>query len=347
VARRTVTFVSFRLGGSDGVAVETAKWAWAFGTLGFAVRSVAGEGAVDRVVPGLAMAATDPPDPAEVHDALADAELVVVENLCSLPLNERAWTAVAGALAGRPAILHHHDLPWQRPQYRDHAPPPDDPAWVHVTVNELSRRQLACHGVDATVVRNAFDLDAAPGDRAGTRRALRASDAERVVLQPTRAIPRKNVAGAIALAEALDATFWLLGRAEDGFGPELDRLVAEARCPCHVGPVVPGAEARVADAYAASDLVVLASTWEGFGNPSVESAVHRRPLSVGPYPVAAELRAFGFRWFDLDDPSGARAFLDHPDPHLLEHNRAVARHHFALADLPGRLARLLEVAGWA
>ncbi len=116
------------------------------------------------------------------------------------------------------------------------------------------------------------------------------------MLQPTRALARKNVAGAIALAEAVGGTYWLLGPAEDGYGPELERLVARARCPVVLGP--PAAGCTVADAYAACDVVVLPSTWEGFGNPSVESATHRRPLAIGSYPVAAELAAFGFRWFD-------------------------------------------------
>ncbi len=276
-----------------------------------------------------------------------NAELVVVENLCSLPLNEGASTVVAEVIRGRRALLHHHDLPWQREKYAGHPPPPDDPAWAHVTVNERSRRELARVGIAATVVRNAFDVDAPGGERVPTRRALGLEAGERLVLQPTRAIPRKNVAGGIALAESLGATFWLLGPAEDGYGPELDRLLARARTPYLTGPAALGTPWHVADAYAACDVVVLGSTWEGFGNPAVESAVYRRPLAIGPYPVAAELAAFGFRWFAHDDPTAVAAFLDAPGEALLEHNHGVARQHFALRDLPGRIGAVFESAGWA
>jgi glycosyltransferase involved in cell wall biosynthesis len=296
-------------------------------------------------VDGLAISAPHPPEQAALDDALADADVVVVENLCSLPLNPPAWEAVARALRHRPALLHHHDLPWQRPQFRHHRPPPDDPAWTHVTVNELSRVELAARGVQATVVRNAFDVEAPAGDRAATRRALGVAPDERLVLQPTRAIPRKNVGGGVALAEAIGGTFWLLGPAEDGFGPELERILGDARCRVLRGPAGAGGPMASADAYAACDVVVLASTWEGFGNPSVESAVHHRPLAVGRYPVAAELEAFGFRWFAHDDAPAVARFLDDPCPDLLEHNHGVARRHFALADLPGRLGRVLETAG--
>src|ERR1035441_9126819 len=46
----------------------------------------------------------------EVADALSVADLVLVENLCSLPLNPLAGEVVAATLRGRPAILRHHDL---------------------------------------------------------------------------------------------------------------------------------------------------------------------------------------------------------------------------------------------
>jgi glycosyltransferase involved in cell wall biosynthesis len=345
----TACLVSFRLGGGDGVAIEAAKWAAALGLLGFDVVTVAGSGPVDVVVPGLAIDAAEAPPAAEVERALAAADLVVVENLCSLPLNPAASSVVAAACAGRPTVLHHHDLPWQRAALAHLPPPPDDPAWAHVTINELSRRELADRGVRhvggrsyrrLSTIYNAFDPDPLPGDRVGIRRAFHLADSDRLLLQPTRALERKNVPAAVALTEAVDGVYWLLGPAEDGYGPELARVVANARCRVLLGE--PPGGCTIADAYSACDAIVLPSSWEGFGNPSVESATHRRPLAIGPYPVADELAGFGFRWFDALEPSGLGAWLASPDEGLLEHNHAVAARSFNLADLPERLGRVLD-----
>lgn len=333
------------------MAVEAAKWTWALEQLGWHVATVAGEGPVDCLLPGLAMDAVRPPTVSDVARAVGDAEVVVVENLCSLPLNPAATDVVADALRGRPAVLHHHDLPWQRERFAGWPPPPDDPSWAHVTVNDLSRRQLADRGITATVVRNAFDTDtdtdAVAGRRSAVRQALHVGDDEVLVLQPTRAIPRKNVAGGIALAGAVGDVYWLLGPAEEGYGPELDRLLDDAGMAVRHGPV-PG-ETRTApeDAYGACDVVTLPSTWEGFGNPSVESAVYRRPLAIGTYPVAAELAAFGFHWFSSECPEPLAAFVAQPDEELLDHNQEVARLHFSLRDLPRRLQDVLGALGVA
>ena len=85
----------------------------------------------------------------------------------------------------------------------------------------------------------------------------------------------------------------------------------------------------------------MPSTWEGFGNPVLESVTHRRPLALNPYPVAREITSFGFSFFALDDVESIGAFLERPDEGMYDVNLAVARQHFNLDLLPQRLERLL------
>ena len=323
--------MSFRFAAFDGVSVEARKWAWALGELGFSIRWVAGAGdRVDRVVPGLGIDATDAPDRRALDEALDGVDLVVVENLLSLPLNQRALEVVAAAARGRPTIVRHHDLPWQRARFAGHAPPPDDPAWVHITINDLSRRELAQRGIDAITLYNRF----APLVPLGLPVPRMSRP---VLLHPTRAIPRKNVPAAVRLAEQVGATYWLLGPAEDGYADELEALLGGARC-----PVVHGGDVAIGDAYEACDVVVYPSLWEGFGNPTIESALARRPLVVGRYPVADELRRFGFRWLDVDDVAAIERVLRTPDVASLDQNEEIALAHFSLAGLPDALRPVLE-----
>jgi glycosyltransferase involved in cell wall biosynthesis len=346
--------LSYRLGGADGVAVEARKWEWALRELGFSVRRVAGE-LDDGIRPDdvwLPYLAIDPvegstPEPEALAAAIAGAELVVVENLCSLPINPDAAALAASVLQDHAGavVFHHHDLPWQRAGlYSPPGIPPQRPHSLHVTINDHSRAELAHRGIDAVTVRNAFDLDPRPGDRDGTRARFGFADHDVVLLQPTRAIPRKNVPGAIAFASELrsrlaDASIrlWVTGPAEDGYDDVFTRLLADAPVPVTVGRAP-----SVADAYAAADLVVYPSTWEGFGNPVVESIAHRRAIAVGDYPVLDELRAFGVALLSIDDPDRAAAWLDAPDPGVLTTNVERVRPHCSISDLPRRLDDALQ-----
>jgi glycosyltransferase involved in cell wall biosynthesis len=241
-------------------------------------------------------------------------------------------------LKGRRALFHHHDLPWQRHHLAHLEGPRAGPFWHHVTINELSRRELLERGIDAVMMMNSFDCEPRRGRRDSTRLSLEV-DARSLVVMPTRALARKNIEGALAMCEALDAVFWLLGPAEDGYESTLEELIRCANVDVRRG-LPEGFD--VDDAYAACDLVVMPSTWEGFGNPVLESVTHRRPLALYPYPVACEIIDFGFRFFELGDVGAIKSFLENPDYDLYAHNLSIALEHFNVASLPSRLSDLLD-----
>ncbi len=329
---------------SDGVSVVARNWIEAVSQLGFDTITVAGEGPVDRTVPGLAIDAETPAQRGEVAEALSDADLVVVANLCTIPLNLDAASVVASVLRGRPTVMHHHDPPWQRDRFAKVTELPiDDPAWRHVTINELTSNEMAARGFAATCIYSGFAEAAdnssqrATVDRGVIRALLGVDDDALLFAHPVRAIERKNIGAAIALTEALGACYWLWGPAEEGYDSRLESLLHAAAC-----PVVRGTTgARSVDLYGAADAVVFPSTWEGFGLPPIEAAIHRLPAAVGDYPVAAELLELGFRWFGTQDPAPLGAFLADPDPDLLQHNRQLALQHFSLDALRKRIAALL------
>lgn len=199
------------------------------------------------------------------------------------------------------------------------------------------------------VVRNAFDLDARPGRRDDTRCDLGFDPGDVVVLQPTRAIARKDVGRGVRLAERLAAElpgrcvrYWLTGPAEDGFAATLEEILGAAR--------ISTTHRRIddaADAYAAADLVVMPSQWEGFGNPVIEAMVAHRPVAAARYPVLQELVDLGLHVLPVDDPAAVAAFVEAPDPAVLEENRAVVARELSLTDLPKRLTQAFGQVGWS
>ena len=337
-----LAIVSYRLGGNDGVSIETAKWIDAFLHLGHTTYTVAGEGVADHVIPSLAIDSDVDPDVAELESVFADADLVIVENLASLPLNLDARDALYEVLRCRAALFRHHDLPWQRPHLLHLEGPLDLGPWAHVTINDRSRIELRQRGISATTIPNHFDCNPPLGRRDLMRRSIHVKTSAKLILQPTRALQRKNVPAALRLTEQLGGIFWLLGGAEDGYGNDLERILQSSMTGVRRG--LPDG-ATIHDAYAAADLVGMPSTWEGFGNPVIEAVTHRKPLSRYPYPVMAEIEAHGFEFFNLDDYDGITAAMDDPFDERLDKNLAIARANYDLSLLPGRLEPVLASVG--
>jgi len=135
--------------------------------------------------------------------------------------------------------------------------------------------------------------------------------------------------------------YWLSGPAEDGYGSTLERILERSTVPTTVGRA-----ANAIDAYAASTAVVFPSTWEGFGNPTIESIAARRPLAVYRYPVIGEITAYGLRYFDLDDAAAMARFIREPDERVLDTNLRRARANFSIGDLPAALDAAFNAHGW-
>ena len=341
-------------------------WIDALHRLGFEVRTVAGEGQVNVQIPDLAIgrwpdgaaglhgveAATSAEIDrlsAEVRSAVAGADLVIVENLGSIPMNLPASLAVAKAREGLPTIWHHHDPAWQRDRYADvtELPPQErteSGLWRHVTINEFTRNEFLRRGLAATTIRNGFDVHAAMGDRVAERARHNFSEDELVMVHPVRAIERKNIPLAIEIAQEVGATYWLTGPAEEGYEVTLKALLDQARS--NGLNVVHESSSSLADMYAASDVVVFPSAWEGFGNPPIDAAIHRRPAIVSHYPVAEELRSLGFTWFDPNDLETFKDWCADPDLSLLDHNRSVVESTLSLEIMQAALTNLLNEAGW-
>lgn len=342
-----VCVVSHRLGGFDGVSVEAAKWADGFTALGWDVTLAAGffasgSGVVVRGMWADRPGGEPPPvDHAVIKSLCTTHDLVVLDNagsLWSAPDASVAWQEHALA-AGVPVIVRHHDPAWQRVQLRPvdgDVVPLHHAAQLHVLINSLTEREFLARwpGLRTRVVHNRVDVAGlAGGDRDGTRAALGVDPADHLVVHPARVEgTSKNIPGAVEFVRAL--------------GEHRDRvrywLTDDAPCPAVEGlpGVVRGRVAKPADLYAAADLVLLPSTWEGWGLPVCEAAAASRFVVAGPYPVLDEIRALGLTVFDPGDLDGLLSASDD----VLVANRAAVQRHLDLRELPAVLAELVDEA---
>ena len=143
-------------------------------------------------------------------------------------------------------------------------------------------------------------------------------------------------------------TYWLLGPAEDGYGPELDRLVEGAACPVLLGADggrPGGGTGRVAWRSTMPTPPAMSSCCR---RPGKASGTRRssRPPTAGPWPSGRT------RWPPSWPPSASAGSTARypapcrpgsmtPTPTWCAHNHRIAARHFNLADLPDAPRRLL------
>ncbi len=170
-----------------------------------------------------------------------------------------------------------------------------------VAVSEALRARLIELGIEASrirVLRNGVDLELfAPGDRVAARRALGLNVDGVVVLSVGQLIPRKGHDLVIrAIARLPEATLAIVGEGPDAAA--LQRLAEHVGIGGRARFLGAMPQERLAAVYNAADVLVLASTREGYPNvllealacatPVVATAVWGTPEIVGA-PAAGRL----------------------------------------------------------
>ncbi|MFA5802026.1 MAG: glycosyltransferase family 4 protein [Thermoleophilia bacterium] len=302
-------------------------------------------------------------------------DIIIAENVFSLPLNLPLTVVLCRYIEERgiSCIAVHHDFYWQNPSYSScyfkdilasHFPA-SMPQMMHVTINEKSREELYDRtGVAATCIRNCFDFNSprcVDDFNSSLRADLGLKNGEVMFLQPTRAIERKGIGRSIqfvedfAAASGRPARLVVTGSCEEDYNGEFGRMCRNSavevfHVPGWLGRTrnEPGARScyDVRDAYACCEMVTFPSSREGFGNPVLESVVHRKLLLVADYPVLEELRKFGFQFLSLEGDAVERAIklMEYPPlmQEMVDRNFEIGRKHFSLDNLREDMAELVS-----
>jgi glycosyltransferase involved in cell wall biosynthesis len=325
---------------------------------------------------------------AELKDALAtfvagfSIDLLFPQNALAIPLHIPLGVALTEFIAGTgiPAIAHHHDLYWERrrfastavPDILEQCFPPDLPSIRHLVINSLAQEALLQRrDLAAWVLPNVFDFETPPPapDRfnADLRAALGLAPEDRLILQPTRVVPRKGIELAIELLRRLGDPRCKLVITHPAGDEGMDYLHSLQNLAHRAGVDLRyvagrfGAARRVVpdgartyslwDAYVRADFVTYPSLVEGFGNALLETVYFRLPALVNRYPVyVADIGPLGFDFVEIEgevtDESVARVrrLLDDGGHcrEMVEHNFALARLHFSYAVAESRLEEVLQ-----
>jgi len=305
-----------------------------------------------------------------------DVDVVVAQNVLCLPMQLPLGVALTEVLRDTrlPAVGHHHDFGWERDRFsKGHDPhllhtnfPPALPTLRHMVIQSYAKQELARRrGLDATVLPNVMDFERGPlttPDGAAFRKAAGLDPRDKVLLQPTRVVPRKSIETTLQLAHELaDPAVKVVVTHDDGdegldYGnflrAEAERLKVDLRfVPTRAEAADPSGRPFLADGYAAANLVCYPSRIEGFGNALLEALFYRCPVLVNRYPVyVRDIGPTGLRLIEVDDceitpevVKEAAACLGTPDAwqERVDHNYEVCRGAFSYNVIRERFLPLL------
>ncbi len=341
-------FISTRFAGTDGVSLESAKWAkvlWRDKHVSYWYAGVLDrDEGVSMCIPEVYFGHPEnewineriwghshraPEVTRRIHDLTEyikgtiyefihefDITLLIIQNALTIPMHLPLGVAITEFLAETmmPAIAHHHDFYWERsrfqvnnvPDFLDMAFPPRDISLQHVVINQAAREELALRkGLSSMLVPNVFNFDVPPdGDDdygSDIRDEIGLEPDDKLILQPTRIVPRKGIEHSIALVKYLNdprCKLVISHAAGDEGSDYPDQLVELAEAE---GVDMRFFGHRVADRrhvngngdkmyvlhdmYPQSDLVMYPSIYEGFGNALLEAFYFKVPIIVNRYPV--------------------------------------------------------------
>jgi glycosyltransferase involved in cell wall biosynthesis len=274
---------------------------------------------------------------AQLQNALADTDILIAHNVCSLNKN-LALTAALYKLHASTSrklprlILWHHDLAWTTPRYISelHDGYPWDllkTAWpntTQVTVSDMRQDELAdLMKIDKSrieVVPNGVDINKFFKLEEQTQsyiKRLGLLEADPLLLLPVRITPRKNIEFALHVLAHLHKYFpkaqlvvtGPLGPHNSGNNTYFDRLKSirqELGLSTSAHFLAELAEAYIPDAvifdfYRLADVLFLPSQEEGFGIPILEAGLAGIPIFCSDIPPLRKLGGDHVVYFSLDD----------------------------------------------
>lgn len=310
-------------------------------------------------------------------------DAIITQNAQSIPMQIPLGVALRDFIdeTHLPTLAHCHDFYWERdrfivnriPDILQTAFPSEGSSTQIVVINTAMQRELyARRRLKATVLPNIFDFETPP-TLDNTSRHLRAdlgiAPEDRLILQPTRIIRRKNIERAVELVRLMQDhdslrryVLVVTGYAGDETDTYYEWLLRQVR--------INGVEARFIgdriveqrgerdgqrlytlwDVYPHADLVSYLSSYEGFGNALLETLYFRKPLVVNAYiPYRSDIKPAGVQAVEIREevtPQTARAalaLLDDPAAvqRLVDHNYQVGLEHFSYRAVKPILQRLL------